>query len=301
MKPLAECLELIRGKKLEEFVQEHPHPVLIGLGVIAAELQRNPAKAAGTMFVNLSAMPGEDEVSPQLNQVFEIANTASVSGKEILIGASRENDISIPDSSLSKTHAHFVFEGTDCYIVDHGSTNGTFINGARVEARTPSILKGGDVLTLGRLSFTYYDALSFAKLLVVQAMAQGRTRRTPRTPGSVRSTPTSRSGLTVKPGSSPPVAPWARRPQAGNVRTTGVVRQPADPSPWRPAGTSSGEWHRKAVGTAPRGQLGGTDVSRQPAVGDNQVRLPARPRQKSWFARLVLRFARWLQRIAGGE
>ena len=298
MKPLAECLELIRGKKLEEFVQEHPHPVLIGLGVIAAELQRNPAKAAGTMFVNLSVAPGDEESSPQLNQVFEIVQSSGGTGSEILIGSSPDNDISIPDSSLSKTHAHFVLEGSECYIVDHGSTNGTFINGARVEIRKPALLKGGDVLTLGRLSFTYYDALSFAKLLAVQAMAQSRGRRTLRTPGSA----TTRSLPRTPPapsGSRPATAPWARRTPTGNIRRTGVVAQPEDPNPWQPQGSPPGHWARKAVGTVPRGQPGAE--KRVVRGARSPSNLPAKPAPRSWFARLLLRFARWLQRIAGGE
>ncbi len=300
MKPLAEYLDLIQGKKLEEFVQEHPHPVLIGLGVIASELQRNPAKAAGTMFVNLSAMPGDDERSPQLNQVFEITGADGRSSDQILIGSAPENDISIPDSSLSKNHGHFVFKDSECYVVDQGSTNGSFINGSRLEPNTPSLLKGGDVLTLGRLSFTYYDALSFAKLLAVQAMARGRGRRTPRTPGSARLTPTSRLP-TATPGGTPQAAPWARKP-TGNIRSTGVVQQPSGPSPWQPGGgPPSGEWRQRAIGTIPPGQPGASTRTTGQGSGQPGTNLPAHPPRKSWFARLLLWIARWLQRLAGGE
>ena len=187
MKPLAECLSLIQGRSIEEFTQENPSPVLIGLGVIAGELQRNPAKAAGTMFLNLGGAAGGAESDQLVNQTFNIEKVSQdVPADGVYIGSALENDIVIPDSSVSKSHAHFVIEGDECALIDHGSTNGTFVNGTRVEPNRPHRLKGGDILTIGRFSFTYYDALSFAKLLAVQAMARGRKRNRPRTPASSR-------------------------------------------------------------------------------------------------------------------
>jgi hypothetical protein len=313
MKPLAECLELIHGKKLEEFIQEHPFPVLIGLGVIASELQRNPTKAAGTMFVNLSAMPDQDDDSTNLNQVFNIEKVSAQTPPDgIYLGSGLENDICIPDSSISKTHTHFILSGSECSLIDHGSTNGSFVNGAKVPPNEPLVIKGGDVLTLGRISFTYYDATSFAKLLAVQAMARSRTRRPPRTPGSVRTTPTSRKAPTIGSRSHPDALPWAQQTPGENIRRTGVIQTPREPTTWKPGGPPSGEWRQRAVGRIPRGQPGAQDqpqsalrTGRRTAADETGVpsspNLPVVKKKKSWFARMLLRLSRWLQRLAGDE
>ena len=63
------------------------------------------------------------------------------------IGRSEECDISFPDDgSLSRVHARLDRDGDDWMLVDLGSTNGTFVNGERInEVR----LQPGDVIELG--------------------------------------------------------------------------------------------------------------------------------------------------------
>jgi len=226
MKPLAECLELIQGKSVEDFCREHPHAVLIGLGVIAGELQRNPKQAAGTMFLNLSGAPEGGDQGPLVNLVFSVAKVSrEVPSDGVYIGSGTENDLAIPEHSVSKSHAHLLPLSDGWSLVDHGSTNGTYVNGARAEAGVPTPLKGGDIVTMGRLSFTYYDAMSFAKLLFVQAMAKGRSRQTPRTPGAARSTAT--------PGRPPPAPQVTPAGRAAGGQS--LMNQSAAPAPWQQA------------------------------------------------------------------
>jgi len=67
--------------------------------------------------------------------------------QEIKIGRSSSNNIVLKDSSVSRLHASIIIENHDIYIVDHGSTNGTFINGMRVKGRRT--LTEGDILKVG--------------------------------------------------------------------------------------------------------------------------------------------------------
>ena len=64
----------------------------------------------------------------------------------ITIGRSDDNDIQIKDSTVSSQHAKIVTYYEASYIEDLGSTNGTFVNGKRIQKH---ILNPGDVVSLG--------------------------------------------------------------------------------------------------------------------------------------------------------
>jgi phosphatidylserine/phosphatidylglycerophosphate/cardiolipin synthase-like enzyme len=60
------------------------------------------------------------------------------------IGRSEENDVVVADPLASRFHARITLSGDECVVTDLGSHNGTFVNGERIETRTP--LRSGDVL-----------------------------------------------------------------------------------------------------------------------------------------------------------
>lgn len=64
-----------------------------------------------------------------------------------LIGRSPSCDIVINDQSVSRSHAELVIEGNTVSIRDLGSSNGTFINGSRIEGT--HYLNGFDILKVG--------------------------------------------------------------------------------------------------------------------------------------------------------
>jgi hypothetical protein len=65
---------------------------------------------------------------------------------QITIGRVEGNDIVVPEQTVSSKHATVVNEGGNWFIVDNNSTNGTFVNGTRINKQriTPS-----DVIKLG--------------------------------------------------------------------------------------------------------------------------------------------------------
>ena len=65
------------------------------------------------------------------------------------VGRIAGNDIVIPDGTVSRHHARLVFHGGQWVIEDLKSSNGTFVNGARVAEKKPVTLKHGDELRLG--------------------------------------------------------------------------------------------------------------------------------------------------------
>ncbi|HEC29076.1 MAG TPA: FHA domain-containing protein [Gammaproteobacteria bacterium] len=62
------------------------------------------------------------------------------------IGRAEDNDIHLDDSATSGHHAKIVSIFTATHIEDVGSTNGTFVNGHRIEEHT---LHSGDIISIG--------------------------------------------------------------------------------------------------------------------------------------------------------
>lgn len=64
-----------------------------------------------------------------------------------------DNNIVVPDPYCSGRHADLVFKDSEFTIIDIGSTNGTSVNGVRLEPNTPRTLSANDEITLGQMSF----------------------------------------------------------------------------------------------------------------------------------------------------
>ena len=71
------------------------------------------------------------------------------------IGRGVENEIVIVSKLSSREHATIRREGRRSLIEDMNSTNGTFLNGERVQGSIP--LRDGDQLIIGGLKFTFHD------------------------------------------------------------------------------------------------------------------------------------------------
>jgi len=66
---------------------------------------------------------------------------------ENVVGRHPESDVWLDASSVSRVHARVVIAGGRAAVEDRGSTNGTFVNGARVTSRHP--LVDGSTVTFG--------------------------------------------------------------------------------------------------------------------------------------------------------
>jgi hypothetical protein len=67
-------------------------------------------------------------------------------GPRVVIGRSRDCEITVDDANVSRRHAEVRPSGDGWQVVDLGSTNGVKVNGRRVEQAT---LRDGDRITLG--------------------------------------------------------------------------------------------------------------------------------------------------------
>lgn len=67
------------------------------------------------------------------------------------IGRAPRADFIVDATLVSRVHCELSAGATELKVVDRESTNGTFVNGARVKQ---AILKEGDKLGVGKLEFT---------------------------------------------------------------------------------------------------------------------------------------------------
>lgn len=72
----------------------------------------------------------------------------------IVIGRAPESQICIAEASVSRQHAKFVQSDQTVEIEDLRSSNGTFVNDQRVEAK--AVLKDGDMIRLGTIIFKFF-------------------------------------------------------------------------------------------------------------------------------------------------
>ena len=85
-------------------------------------------------------------VNLQIESGYEKSDV-SVDG-EISIGRTNAANIVLSDSGLSRKNTSFFIDDGELFVADENSTNGTFVNGAKVEGR-PRALRDGDVVTIG--------------------------------------------------------------------------------------------------------------------------------------------------------
>ncbi|MBV8881009.1 MAG: FHA domain-containing protein, partial [Planctomycetaceae bacterium] len=74
--------------------------------------------------------------------------------EQAFIGRAPENDIPLPDNEkrVSSKHARLDRQGTSLQIMDLGSTNGTFVNGRKIEPQSGVDIKDGDKISIGLYS-----------------------------------------------------------------------------------------------------------------------------------------------------
>jgi pSer/pThr/pTyr-binding forkhead associated (FHA) protein len=77
------------------------------------------------------------------------AGTTVALGPINSIGRNVNNTIFVEDDFVSANHAMLTFRGRSWFVEDQGSTNGTYVNGHRIDR--PVALSFGDEVTVGRV------------------------------------------------------------------------------------------------------------------------------------------------------
>ncbi|HJZ61091.1 MAG TPA: DUF3662 and FHA domain-containing protein [Miltoncostaeaceae bacterium] len=100
---------------------------------------------SGTQILSAEELQAAGLAQEELNLVVE-GRRHRVSKRVTVIGRSRDCDVVVADSNASRRHAEVRHVGMDYHLVDLGSTNGTLLNGQRVQRQA---LADGDRIVLG--------------------------------------------------------------------------------------------------------------------------------------------------------
>ncbi|NEW60326.1 FHA domain-containing protein [Sulfurovum sp. bin170] len=78
-----------------------------------------------------------------------------VEGQDVSLGRAGDNDIVIENNFISSKHVKILFANDTIYVKDMDSTNGTYIEGDKLEPYQPMELREGESLILGSEEVVY--------------------------------------------------------------------------------------------------------------------------------------------------
>ena len=116
------------------------------LAVVARMLWRDVRQAArsGQRALGRLVVVASVEGAPPVGTAYPV-DAVTTLGRDI------NNTVTIEDPFVSAEHAVLTYRGRAWYLEDRGSTNGTYVNGERVDE--PSPLGFGDEVQVGRVRF----------------------------------------------------------------------------------------------------------------------------------------------------
>jgi pSer/pThr/pTyr-binding forkhead associated (FHA) protein len=121
----------------------------------------SPPLAAGATMIYA---PGDDDGEQQPPAAAEpeprqetatlewAEGSITISARVVTIGRSSDCDVRVDDANVSRRHAEVRRIGDGYSLVDLGSTNGTEVNGQRIQE---TALMNGDVISVGTTRITF--------------------------------------------------------------------------------------------------------------------------------------------------
>jgi FHA domain len=81
-----------------------------------------------------------------------VGESFAVDGERMSIGRRPDSEVFLDDVTVSRDHALLVRRGSDWYLDDCGSLNGTYVNRERIDSRR---LQDGDELQIGKYKLAF--------------------------------------------------------------------------------------------------------------------------------------------------
>ncbi|WP_210480021.1 DUF3662 and FHA domain-containing protein [Naasia sp. SYSU D00948] len=118
-------------------------------GGVSIGLDRDDSLAPGLVQVDSATTKGDVSWTP----VIEVAGTRyPLKRGRTVIGRGSDADITITDSGTSRRHVEILWDGSRAQVNDLGSTNGTTLNGERVDK---ALLPPDSVVQIGRTRIVF--------------------------------------------------------------------------------------------------------------------------------------------------
>ena len=165
---------------LQNFVKAYPknkfrmfmeQPALVGSSIQSGSLNlhRRASKEEMNRTVIFEVDDGEEASSPSetlKHAIYPLVKDENAAApiNAFSVGRVDGNDMIMPDYAISKHHAIIEIKRGSYTIRDCGSTNGTMINGKRID-RKPAKLRDRDIIGFARYKFSFLDPDSLYDML----------------------------------------------------------------------------------------------------------------------------------------
>ena len=170
---LANLRKIAQENEKDTFMRFVRQPVLAGAAIQAGRISSQDSGGSGEemnrtqIFEPSGTNPGASPASEALTHaIYPLVKGeySTTSSKSFIIGRVDGNDMIMPDFAISKKHATINMDSSSFYLKDLGSTNGTLVNGTRLDKKSLKI-HDKDVLSFARYEFTFLYPSSLYKML----------------------------------------------------------------------------------------------------------------------------------------
>lgn len=137
-----------KNRELRENYRQDMHRAMDGFAV-AEKSSYNEEEYGRTVYIEDKGEPAE-----KVRRLYTAEDKllASIEKPILSLGKKKEEvDVVLEDPSVSRMHARITREGSEYYLEDLNSTNGTFKNGLRLQPYEKRKLDAGDELKFGRV------------------------------------------------------------------------------------------------------------------------------------------------------
>ena len=169
---IAHHLRMVQGKNKDEFVRLFPNPVFVEK--VGGFPHQHPSLLAET--IQAGDRPDPTRLEAQYSEqdlrdakVFELKKKRGSIAPDIFIGRAPTSDIVLTSSLVSKSHAQItpVQDSGDFQVSDMFSSNGTFLNGERIQPFEKHQINDHDRIGFGPdYLLVYYSPMAFYDLLI---------------------------------------------------------------------------------------------------------------------------------------
>ncbi len=169
---LVSLRKIVEEKDKDAFARLLQQPVLAGSAIQAGRISNQEGNSSNEknrtqIFEPSNTNPGASSASEALRHaIYPLVKGeySTTSSRSFTIGRVDGNDMIMPDFAISKKHAVIHVDNGSFYLKDLGSTNGTLVNGIRLDKK-PVKIHDKDVLSFARYEFTFLYPASLYKML----------------------------------------------------------------------------------------------------------------------------------------
>lgn len=151
-------MKVVATLTMRQFVEQFPHPLLF--------YSKIPGQVESFLHTRLMdfGRPGEniDRFTEQILDFVPLLPNPHRNRefpRKAFVGRDRRRDFVIPHQTVSSRHACLMYFGEEevFKVVDSGSTNGTFVRGRAIKPGLPVVLRDGDVIAFGQMTFLFFS------------------------------------------------------------------------------------------------------------------------------------------------